>query len=212
MTDYKALLNNAILAYQAKVGQFLQTGQELNTISQQAQPYAGSSQADVVQRAQAISERAAALLTEFNAIESAAMTAISQANALQARMNSDPTWRAILSADWSTFGFATLSAAKKMVGQVTGLASQLNALNNRMNAEISNTQSLQNDMDNLNAYAQGNGILAPLSKMVSASGSTVSGLIGSLGTAVKLLGAAAGIGVSIWILNEAGAFKRRKAA
>lgn len=204
--DFSSLpssLQTAILDYQAKVGEFLQTGAQAQRIGQQAGDYANSSQPEVAQRAQAIQERATVLVSQFNATETQAVAALQKAQSVQASMQNNSLWRNIMSANLSSAGSAVLSYATNLYSQIKGAISGLDAINSQMNAQIKNVGNLQDDLNNLNDYAQGKGILAPLSKMVTATGGSIFGLVGNLGSSLKYVGIAAGVLLAVVGLSYA---------
>lgn len=198
-----ASLQTAILDYQSKVGAFLQTGAQAQRIGQQAGDYANSSQPEVAQRAQAIQERASVLVTQFNATETQAIAALQKAQAVQSSIQNNSLWHNIMTADLSAAGSAVLSYASNLYSQIKGAISGLDAINAQMNAQIKNVDSLQNDLNNLNDYAQGKGILAPLSKMVTATGGGLLGLVGNVGSSLKYVGIAAGVLLAVVGLSYA---------
>lgn len=202
--DYSGVLGKAILDYQAKLGAFLQTGSQINSLKAQAAQYANMKNPDVVSTAQAVVDKANGLLDEFNSIEQDGLTTGQAASALQTQMNQDPLWRNLLQANiggaLSNLGTEPLSKARSMFSQVTDMANKLYALDARMDAEIKNTSGLQSDVDNLSAYAQGKGLKPILNSLVSAPSSIIGGLLSPITSNLKYVGLGIGAIAAIYLM------------
>ena len=189
--DPKGAMDSAIYGIQNEMGKFLSSGQTILNIKTRARAYISSKNYDVALKAQAVVSKSDSLLANIQTIQSNGGNVLSQASAIRAKMDSDPLWRNILTADWNSLGYESIKVARNMIGQSSGLVGDLAGIVKQMNSHMNQTASLQNDMSALDDLAQGRGIKGTLSQI---------GGLGSIGSGVKevaIIGVVAVIGIML---------------
>lgn len=178
MIDYKANLEQAIYALEARMGKFLMTGSEIAGLQNRARQYVQSPNAEVRSKANAVLSKATGLLGDFKDIQIAGLAAANKAATLRAEVERDPLWKNILSANWNTLGWETLKQARLMVGRLTGTVSETATTLGRVNRHLANVEGLQADMSDLDAYAQGKGVTRRLDSFFGSLDSTAKMTLG----------------------------------
>jgi len=188
--DYKDTLERSIYSLEEVMGKFLTTGAEIIRQRDQASGYLSVSDNVTKSKAQAVVAKATGLLANFKSIQLSGMDALSKANTLKTKMDTDPLWKNILSAPLDNFGYETLKQAKLMFGQVTSLAADLYTIQQRMGKHMTDVSNLQSDVVALDKFAQGKGIASLLSKTTSFYGDYITkvGVVFAVVAAVVLLG------------------------
>lgn len=181
MIDYKDQLDRAGFALRDKVGQVLSSGSRIVSYRDRAAQYARASNPQVVTLANAVTAKAAGLLSNYRSIESDSLAATGRANTLRSKMDTDPTWKAILSnpstllksAGWSTVAFinAQLQEAATVIASLVSLGT-------RADQHLKAVNELGENVTDLEQFAQGRGLTAKLAA-VSSFGSALGGLAGN---------------------------------
>lgn len=201
--DYKADLDNAGYAIRDKVGQVLSSGSKIISYRDRATAYLGSSDPKVVSLAQAVVSKATGLLANYQTIEADSITATGNANALRAKMDTDPTWQAILTdpvALMASAGWGAVSVINGYIQNAVTVTAALVSVASRADKHLSAVDDLSSNADDLDNFAQGKGLSAKLASITSI-GSTVSGLLGQYLTFAEIAAGAVGL-FFVWDLAK----------
>lgn len=197
-------LDQAILDYEAHVGEFMTTGAEITTLRDRANAYVGSSDPTVAAKAKAVVDEANSALSNFNDIQSTAIAAAQKANALQTQLKGDANFQNNLTADTSSLGWATLQAFANQATSIAAVAGDLASVESRLEDHLNNTMpSLRSDEQDLENFAQGKGIAGAshgaLQSLTSVISGSVSGLSSSLG--LSNIGVWLGVGLAVTLFG-----------
>lgn len=157
-TSMRDTLDRASYAAQDKMGKFLSSGQRIVTLQDQARVFLKSDTAAARDRAAALVTQGDALRSSLGSLQTRAMSVLGQASDLRGKMDTDPFWKNVTQADWSSFGYETLSKAKAAAVQVGALAGSLYGLNKEMDSHMSQVDSYASDVGDLTGVAQGTGV------------------------------------------------------
>jgi hypothetical protein len=195
MIDYKDQLDRAGYALRDKVGQVLSSGSRIVSYRDRAAQYAKSGTPQVVTLANAVTAKANGLLANYRAIESDSLTATGNANALRAKMETDPTWKAILNnptALLSSAGWGTIAFINKQIQDAGTVVASLASLTSRSNSHLEAVSELGDNVRDLENFAQGKGLSAKLAA-VSSFGSGVANFANNYLTFAKYAAIAVGV-------------------
>jgi hypothetical protein len=191
-------LNEAILNYEAHIGEFLQTGAEIVQLRDRAAAYSSVQDPAVTSRAQAVVAKANGALASFNGIQQQAITTAQQASQLQSQIKSDPQWQALMTADTSVLGYQTLQALASKAGQISGVVQNLVGIENQIDDHLNNVMpSLRSDVDDLDGYAQGKGFTGLTHSLTSSLTSGVSSAVSNLSSSLGLPKVGTWIGIGL---------------
>lgn len=189
--SYQDDLTAAQFAVENKIGQVMSSGSAILATKAKAQAYLSSTNPAVVSQAQAVVSKADGLVANLNSIQADSIGTMKQASDMNTKMNTDPTWQAILTGNTSSLGWASLAVVQTFIGQATNLTQQIYTLSNRADDHLSAVSDLQSNEADLENFAAGKGVKA----MVSGFGSSITGAVSG----------AAGIATSYMTMIEYGA-------
>ena len=181
MIDYKDQLDRAGYALRDKVGQVLSSGSRIVSYRDRAAQYAKSANPKVVALANAVTARASGLLGNYRSIESDSVATTERANTLRAKMDTDPTWKAILTNPTSllsTAGWSTVAFINSQIQEAGTVIAKLVSLGSRADQHMKSVDELSENVTDLDQFAQGRGLSAKLAA-VSSFGSAIGGLAGN---------------------------------
>jgi len=179
--NYRDQLDRAGFALRDKVGQVLSSGSRIVSYRDRADNYTRGANPQVVSLANAVTAKASGLLANYRSIESESLTATGNANDLRAKMDTDPTWKAILnnpSALLATAGWNTVAIVNKYIQDAGTVAASLISLGSRSDQHLKAVSDLGENVTDLEQFAQGRGLSAKLAA-VSSFGSAIGGLAGN---------------------------------
>lgn len=152
--EFKEQLDKAQRQVEEKVGQFLITGQKLTDLKIRAQAQENSNKPEVRSRAVSIVAKANALLNNYNAIKSQAMTYVQSSVDLKNQIQADPIFNFAEPLKMGTRIIEAFNKYKSQVGQFLSQSAQMSA---RLVNHIKETDKLAGDVSSLESYAQGKG-------------------------------------------------------
>lgn len=195
MIDYKDQLDRAGYAVRDKVGQVLSSGSRIVAYRDRAAQYATAADSKVVSLASSVIAKANGLLSNYKSIEAEALNSTGRANGLRAKMETDPTWKAIRTnptALLASAGWNTVTVVNKYISDAMNVISDLSSLATRSDAHLKAVADLSSNVDDLDNFAQGKGLSAKLAA-VSSFGGTVAGLAGNYLSFAKYAAVAVGL-------------------
>lgn len=171
---------------EAKIGEFLTTGQTLQDIKSRADGQKGSSKPEVKSRAQAISAKANALMNQYTALKSGSLSLVQTLLSLKNQLASDPAMNFTSTAQMGTRAIELWNNYRSKIGSAISESVQTMA---RIDSHIKETKQLSNDVESLESYAQGKGWGAAVDSLTGFYGNQVSSVvkIAAIGGLVYLL-------------------------
>lgn len=142
------------------------TGQRVSDLKTQADAQKNSSNSVVVDKANALSNQASALLTQFRSIQSDSQTLINNIIDLKSKINEDPTKYADPSSS-TYFGWSVMDVLSQNKQAVLQASSDSATMIKRIDSYTTAVNQLQSDVSDLIAFAQGKGVAATLSSIGS---------------------------------------------
>lgn len=170
--DYKIELEKAQFKLQAKLADFLRTGNTLYDIKSRIKPYLSVGNAQVESTARALDAQADGYLTNFRAMQAEGTTLIDRATKLKARLDATmvsvdgvPPSQNVLG---TAFSFLTSN-----LGETAKLAADLGSIALRMDGLTGKVNDLSEAVDDMSGLASGQGFSARLSSVLSGTGETL---------------------------------------
>jgi hypothetical protein len=179
--DPMAAVQTAQLQIEARVGQFLTTGQQISDLKTQADGQKSSSNSIVADKAAALSSQASALLTQYGNIKTDATALINDVISLKDKISSDPAKYAD-SGSGTVYGWRVMDVLSQNKNQVIQATADSASMIKRIDTYTDQVNQLQNDVADLINFAQGKGLSATLAS------------IGGAYTGIAKTGVAVGVG------------------
>ena len=188
--DYQTQIDRAVLGVQAKLGEFLATGNTLYGYKDRIAPYKSASVKAVYDVANALNYKADGLLSNFKTIQAEAMDTIAKANALKVQMERDPSFKPVggVAPDMSQLGtWAKSFLNSGIIMKATSTVSSLGSITLKIvkhNRGVSDLGAAINDLDNL---AAGKNVSAKLGQVLASTTQNVVYILAG-GLAIYLFG------------------------
>lgn len=165
--SYQDDLQAAQFAVEDKIGQVMSSGSAILAVRSRAQGYLASSNPSVASQAQAVVSKANGLVANLNSIQADSVSLMKMSNDLLTKMQTDPTWQAILSGNTANFGWGTMAVVNTYIANALSVTKQTYALAARAEDHLSAVGQLQDDEASLEDFASGRSVRAVASNFGS---------------------------------------------
>ncbi len=184
--QFYSQISDAQTKLQAKVGTFLTTGELIKQLKARAQQQQNSNKSEVQSRASAIVAKSNGLLTQFDSINSDAMSDLSNLGKLKTDLATSQVFNF---ADPLTAGTRIVELFNQQKTAISNGVTDSLALVGRMDQHIKDVNTLKSDVEGLESYAQGKGISALTDQFTSGVGSTLKPVlvVGTIGLLIYFL-------------------------